>query len=200
MLREKYFIGLILWLFFSFIGANASGNLYGHQIKQIMPALSIIIAILLTQTTIGFDKKLNSFKKNIAVLIVSIIIISIPYNNLIINGYFNGFPEPEKELGLWIKENSTKQDYIYIVSYWGSGQVLSYSERVSSSKYFNLIFVKTDYIKEILLKDLENNQPKYLIVSSNYGEKWIAPYKKFMSEYSFLFSHDSYNVYLLNSK
>ncbi len=62
-------------------------------------------------------------------MIISIIILFLPYRNLIINGYFKGFPNPEKELGLWLKDNSNENDYLYVAALAGSGTILSYSEK-----------------------------------------------------------------------
>ena len=48
LIKNRYFMGLLIWMFFDFIGVNASGRYYGHQIKQLMPSLSIIIGLLLS--------------------------------------------------------------------------------------------------------------------------------------------------------
>ncbi len=197
MLKKRYFIGLIILLFFDFVGANASGNLYGHQVKQIIPALVIISSVLLARLTIKIDKNVSHFKRNISIIIISIIIVFLPYKNLIINGYFNGFPESEKELGLWIKDNTLKEDKIFVVSLGESGQLLSYSERISASKYFNIIFAKEEKVKSKIFEDLEQQMPKYMIINCGCGKRWIACNERLMENYCYQFKHGYYEVYLL---
>lgn len=200
LIKKRYFIGLLSLLILDFIGANASGNFYGHQIKQIIPSISIITAILLSQITIKLNKNITQFKTNVWIMIISIIILLFPYHNVIINGYFSGFPDNEKELGLWIKNNSDETDYIYVVAQGGSGPILSYSERVSASKYINIFFTRPNHIKEQVLLDIASNKPKYLIVNYGYGKKWIEGSEGIMNNYSFQFRNGLYEVYLLKNK
>lgn len=45
VLNKEFFIVLLIWLVFDFIGVNASGYYYGHQVKQLLPSLSIMAGI-----------------------------------------------------------------------------------------------------------------------------------------------------------
>lgn len=200
LFKRKYFIGLLLWFLFDFIGANSSGNLFGHQIKQIIPALSIITAILLTQLTFKLSTFHTVFKKNIAILLVSIIILFLPYNNLIINGYFKGFPQPEKEIGLWLKDNTTKEESVFVVAFGGSGPIMAYSERISVSKYFNITFLASDNEKSVLLKDIEVKKPKYIVINAGYGRRWMKENEEYFKCYSLQFRKGVYEVYLIKNE
>ena len=57
ILKNTHFTGLFVWLLFDFIGANASGNYYGHQIKQIMPSLSIIVGVTISHLIANIEDK-----------------------------------------------------------------------------------------------------------------------------------------------
>ncbi len=48
LVKNRYFVGLLIWLLFDFIGVNSSGYYFGHQIKQLIPSLSIITGISLS--------------------------------------------------------------------------------------------------------------------------------------------------------
>ena len=78
-----------------------------------------------------------------------------------------GYSNEKKELGIWLKENSSKDDYVYIIG-TRSSLTLSYSDRVSSSKYINFLFVKSDVEKGQLLADLKTKPPVYFIRPDSY--------------------------------
>jgi hypothetical protein len=128
-------------------------------------------------------------------MIITLIIILLPYYNLTINGYFKGFPDYEKEIGLWIKENSNENDYVFVVSLAGSGPIMTYSERRSPSKYFNIIFCKPEKNKKILIDDINNNKPKFIVIRNNYDTKFEIPGDSILTQYTFLFTKGRYHIY-----
>jgi len=120
---------------FDFIGANASGYYSGHQIIQVIPSLVIISALLIGNL---LDKNEQIGHNIISIsnwVILVIAFVMLPYKEI-----FSVQQKPfiqAKEIGLWIKDHSNENDYLYTIGYLGFDNVLSYSERVSSSKYFN---------------------------------------------------------------
>lgn len=168
LLKNKYFSGLFIWLLFDFIGVNSSGTYAGHQIRQLIPSLSIISGILLVTTITGYFPQNLSQKKHLSFILITLIVIMLPYGSLVsgTRRFFtaNQF-DPDKELGIWLKDNSRNNDYVYIMEN-NSIPVLTYSERVSSSKYFTPVFITGDTEREIVLNDLISKPPA-LIVKCN---------------------------------
>lgn len=195
LLKDKAFIIILIWFVFDFLAANASGNYSGHQIKQILPSISIIAGILISKIPFITSNTIAEFKTKTSLMILTIIIILLPYYNLTINGYFKGFPDYEKEIGLWIKENSNENDYVFVVSLAGSGPIMTYSERRSPSKYFNIIFCKPEKNKKILIDDINNNKPKFIVIRNNYDTKFNIPGDSILTQYTFLFTKGRYNIY-----
>lgn len=162
LFKENYFKGLCIWLLFDFIGANASGYYSGHQIIQVIPSLVIISALLIGNL---LDKNEQIGHNIISIsnwVILVIAFVMLPYKEI-----FSVQQKPfiqAKEIGLWIKDHSNENDYLYTIGYLGFDNVLSYSERVSSSKYFNNLFVTSSHEKEIVFDDLLMKPPKFIFV------------------------------------
>lgn len=198
LIKNRYFIGLMVWLLFDFIGVNSSGYYFGHQIKQLIPSLSIITGILLSNLLINLNSKKSVDTNSISTLIITIIIIFLPYKllfengNKIVAGYSNN---PNKEIGTWLRDNTNKTDYVYII---GDNSILSYSERISSSKYFSLTFITSDVEIEILLSDLKVKPPIY-ILKQQFSKKIGERIEEFiLKNYTFLQSKYNYDVFKQN--
>ena len=168
LFKKKYFIGLLLWLFFDFVGVNASGHYFGHQIKQLMPALSIVIAILISNLA---EKKIikhgfEDFEFTATLMLIFFLLILSPWQTLLKNTFFlatnHTVVNPQKELGIWLRDNTTEDDYVYLIGKIGN-PILAYSERVSSSKYFNSIFITNSIQREIVLSNLQTKTPLFII-------------------------------------
>jgi len=88
-----------------------------------------------------------------------------------------------------LRNNTAEDDYIYIAGR-KSSPVLSYSGRVSSSKYFNRIFVTGKRQREKLRSDLKARPPEYFLVSAGIGiEEFIS------DNYEFLRIKQNYRVF-----
>jgi len=166
IINNSFKILLVLWLFFDFIGVNASGNYFGHQIKQLLPVFSIIVAI----SIYGFfnvNKERIQAKAALFVIIISIVCFPYRqiYNNIkLVLKYNNTSIKPHYEIANWIQENSKSNDYIYIIG--GEPNLIrtqAIVKRTSSSKYFQSIFLTSDYERKILMKDLKQNLPVFIL-------------------------------------
>lgn len=164
LLKKKYFIGLLIWSIFDFIGANASGYYFAHQIKQIIPSFSLVIGIILANLIQSHFKDDFSITLSVKRFLIIIIILFLPYN-LLIDNFFrlksNTNINKQMEVGLWLKENSNKDDYVFLLC--NANIILSYSERVSSNKNFCPIFINTSEEFEEVYLDLINKTPKFII-------------------------------------
>jgi hypothetical protein len=181
LLRKKYFIGLIIWLLCDFIGVNSSGHSYGHQIKQIVPSLSIIISILIVNMlTIYANRYKTIMIKNAVKIIIIVIIIFLPYRGLLNSSYLlfkGGAESQEKEIGIWLRDNTDKDEKVYVFG-GRSNSIMFYSERVSASKYINEMFVTSANEKKTILSDLETNLPVFIL-----KYKWEPYYSKDIKDF-----------------
>jgi hypothetical protein len=196
LVKNRFIVGLLIWLLFDFIGVNSSGYYFGHQIKQLIPSLSLITGLSLSNLLINLNSKKSVDTKSISILIIAIFFIFLPYKlllengNKIINSYSNN---PSKEIGTWLRDNTNKTDYVYII---GDNSILSYSERVSSSKYFSLTFIESNSEIDVLLSDLKAKPPKY-ILKRQLHNKIIEKIEEFiLKNYTFLQSKYDYDVFI----
>lgn len=165
LLHNSFFVALLIWFLIDFVGVIASGNYYGHQIKQMMPSLSIIIGVLLSELlrtvrTYKFNKKYSQLA-----MILVVIMLFFPYGGLVrgMNFFLNRNKiDDDQKLGIWLKNNSTHCETVYILGDYYSN-VLAYSERFSASKYVNAIFLTTQKERNILFEDLKKNRPVYIV-------------------------------------
>jgi hypothetical protein len=165
LFKNNLFIGLLIWFAFDFVGVNSSGFYYGHQIKQLLPSFSIIIGILLSNQLDAIKSIKLSSIKYISIIIILFIIVLLPEKESLKNGYYksnNLSMDYSKEIGVWLRNNSKNNDRIYITGSQGNA-ILYYSERESSSKYFNSIFITSDIERNKVLSDLKINHPVYIL-------------------------------------
>lgn len=164
LFRYGYFVGLLVWLFFDFLGVNSSGIYYGHQIKQLVPPLSILTGLLLGDLLAKPGQEKDITIRHVSTAILAIVLMMFPYQSGLRNIYLNTLPVPDvhKEIGHWLKDHTTRQDHVYIAGREGN-PILSFSERVSSSRYFNSLFVTTETERKRLLSDLVEKPPAYIV-------------------------------------
>ena len=168
-LRSKYFKVLLIWLFFDFIGVNASGYYYGHQLKQLLPSLTIISSIVLSNIVNEQHYKLE-LKKYSVRFIMALIILFFPYEQTIrgTNLLINDFTPVYEEVASWIRSETQETDYVYLIG--GDHNLivsLSLSNRLSSSRYFHSIFINGEKERQIVHKDLMTKPPKFILREEN---------------------------------
>jgi hypothetical protein len=198
--RQRFFMGLLVWLSFDFVGTNASGYYFGHQIKQLIPSLSLILGIVLSNFLDVYATDSTLRPKYTSMVLVSLVVLVFPYDTFINNAYhmvhFDRTKVVAREVGTWLKGHTGSGDYVY-VAIGGGNPILSYSDRLSPSRYFNTLFVTSPREREILLSDMESKSPLYIVrsrkdpFSKNVGkniERYISRH------YTLLFSHYEYDV------
>lgn len=194
-LKKPYFIGLLVWMFFDFLGVNASGNLFGHHIKQLMPSLALITGILLDKVVVVM--KVDESYKKMSRFIMVLIMILFPYQELVINGYVKGYPDPEKEIALWMKAHTTEQDFVFG---YGDlvGSVMAYSERLSPSKFYNATFVQSAQDWAIFMADMKRNPPKFIVADTR-KTKYLMN-EEIKADYTFYGCKFGYDIYIHSSR
>ncbi|MFZ2170024.1 MAG: glycosyltransferase family 39 protein [Methylococcaceae bacterium] len=207
LIKNRYFIGLLIWMVFDFIGVNGAGTYYGHQIKQLIPSVSIIIGILLSNLLLKHVMEKSEISKYASNLLIFLIVLLFPYITLILNGYSavtggysaaTGDLDKRKELGLWLRENTDEKDYVYVDGCAGPAPILSYSGRVSPSKYFNTCFVSRDAERQQLLSDFKVKPPLFYVKASDTMGTKIDGFIK--DNYELLHTKQEYKVFKRKSK
>jgi hypothetical protein len=136
--------------------------------------------------------------KYVSVLIITVIIFLFPYSELIQNGYnmivtryaYNH----NIEFGTWLRDNTNTNEYVYLMGP-GSNPILAYSERVSSSKYINSIFITSNAEIEIVLSDLKTKPPVYIVKPHSFNNSGERIEEFIMNNYSFLQSKYECDVF-----
>jgi hypothetical protein len=136
----------------------------------------------------------ESHKKKPIVWIIGIItVLWFPYDSFV-SAVYVGFIRPyikkqvsplyvvtpAEQLGIWLKHNTTREDYVFIWTLRRS-QILAYSERQSPSRYFNSAYVANENVKQELLNDLINKPPKFILIPTQNGT--IPEMKKIIDEF-----------------
>lgn len=190
-----------LWFVFDFLGANASGYYYGHQLKQLLPPLSLITAIVLPRL-ISKDQRFNNVVMAIAVFVF---LMLFPLKQLIAN--FESWNTTDKryvavqEAAAYIKKDATSSDFIYV---FGADLemvlVLAEAKLKSSSKYFHSIFITGVEEQEQVFDDLNKNPPKFIVkhkelnnIDSVYGKNTMLFFEK---NYKFVQAYDAIELYM----
>lgn len=163
---------LLTWLFFAFLGINVIGNYARVDIKELLPALSVIAGLSIDHL-INFN--IISFRQ--AMLMIWICIspkLLEPFVNLkkIFSRDFqkaevfchDPYIQPDeyanKLLGYWVKANSIPNQKVFVAGY--GAQVQVYSERLSPTIYFNA--TQTKLAKTRFFNDLNTNKPAMVLI------------------------------------
>lgn len=164
------YAGLAVWALTDFVGANAAGYYYGHQLKQIIPSLSVITGTVIYAL----------FSEDKVHLKSAIIILCILW--LIPGSYFDAIDFSSKNtkqtgprsVGLWLKENTDTKDYVYVYSR-KANIIQAYSERRSPSRYFDLSFVRRSGAQEEISEKLQALKPRWILVEIGQNPpEWLA--------------------------
>jgi hypothetical protein len=132
---------LTTWLIFEFIGINILSIYAYPHFKQLLPPLSIVSGIAIAHLVQNHGV---SFKHTMIIAwIVFFPKMTEPLTGLkkiILGAPSQEFPRPneqaEKNLGLWIRDNTKPGDLVYVAGFGARAQL--YSERLSPTVYFNV--------------------------------------------------------------
>lgn len=200
LVRKRYFMGLLVWLFVDFVGTNASGYYFGHQIKQLMPSLSLIMGILLANLHMIKINDASLIPRYANAVLMALVILFFPLDAFIDNSYHLVYSDKTKkaaeQMGIWLKENTTDEDYIYVAT-GGGNPILSYSGRLSPSKYFNTLFVTSAQERERLLSDIRAKSPLFIVRSKKdpFYKNIGARIERYInSNYKIIYSSYDYDV------
>lgn len=169
---KRKFDWLVLWLILVFAGINALGNYARVDLKDLLPAMSLTGALALEHL---IDKyQLPPGKIMLIIWICFSPKIVEPFLNFtrLFTGEFqhaeNFCHEPyilpdesaSRQLGLWVKANTSQREMVFVAG--GGQQVQVYSERVSPSIYFSV--TQTAIAKKRFFEDMTQNRAAMILV------------------------------------
>jgi hypothetical protein len=163
---------LVLWLIFAFIGINAVGNYARVDLKELLPAMSLMGGLSLAHLINAFHVLIRKVMLIIWICFSPKLIEPFVNTGRVFSGEFQfakdfchePYIQPDesasRQLGLWVKANTSEHDKVYVAGF--GAQVQAYSQRISPTIYFNV--TQTRIAKERLFCDMKNNKAEVILV------------------------------------
>ncbi|MGB8190789.1 MAG: glycosyltransferase family 39 protein [Chitinophagaceae bacterium] len=184
LLNKKYSL-LTAWLICEFIGINLLGIYARPHFKSLLPVLSLMGGISIAQLV--NDYQLSMRKVLLAVWIIFFPKVTEPL--IAVKRIFTGrtgivqvadscinYSRPteqeEKQLGLWIKHNTDKNDKLYVAGF--GARVQLYAERLSPTIYFNVTQTKNAIAQT--MNEISSGKPAMIAIPA------FADYDKYVDE------------------
>jgi hypothetical protein len=172
------FWSLLFWLGMAFVGANASADMYPHQLRQAMLPLSVVAGLgisCLAQTLYRYGPKVLLW------LYVSLVVLLVPYIDLIevaadylvplgLNRPETSDRASERRVVEYIQSQTDPSDFIYI--WYPKGSIKFYAQRRCSSRYFVPDFRFMPDFEALITEDLAARPPKIVLIND---EPNVAP-------------------------
>jgi len=180
---------ITVWLCADFLGANASGNLWGHQLQQAVPSASvaggIVLSSLLTSLSQRYAHRNSRNRISIGVCLF-LFFMWLPYGTVLTAGtrWVRGVSSqqsPSVEVGAWLASHVSPKELTYVYGR-SAGEVLFYARRRSASRHFNNHHIKDKRVDSELRADLNMQSPKIVLVDERarpVPPKW---FERFLSE------------------
>lgn len=157
--------GLLAWYAFELFAVNSSGTYWGHQLRQALPPLALLCGMAwwaLMKANLTREPVLRW--PHYVLIGMSIALIWMPSL-----GWWplSAQSRAAKRGYSWVREHTAEQDYVYTVGVLSANQILAYTERRASSRYFNQYFIKTPGVEAEMQRELAEKPPTYFIVEMN---------------------------------
>jgi len=158
----------VLWAIFEFIGINIIGNYARVDLKDLLPPLALMGGLVVAKLNVP--------------LRYSMVVVWLCFSPKIVEPFLNftrlftgefqkaenychePYIQPDesasRQLGQWVKANTTVQQNVLVAGY--GSQVQVYSERISPSIYFNA--TQTPLAKERFYRDMRQHEPDMILV------------------------------------
>lgn len=150
--------GLACWLLFDFLGANASGMYFRHQLKQAVPALALLAGLSMASLLeTRWSGEVVTRKHQVLLFLTLLLLFWWPTPR--IAGYQPN--SPGAPVGEWLKTHTMPNEHIYV---FGDASILAYSERISTSRHISQNFFRFRNSEGELRKDLFTTPPRYIVL------------------------------------
>jgi hypothetical protein len=163
---------LVLWLIFVFIGINVVGNYARVDMKELLPAMSLIGAFVLSHLINFYNLSMKQVMVIIWICFTPKLVEPLLNFQRLFTGEFQKaenfchepFIQPDesasRQLGWWVKANTSPQEKVLVAGY--GSQVQAYSERISPTIYFNA--TQTLIAKRRFFQDMKQSKPGMILV------------------------------------
>ena len=201
------------WLICEFLGIVVLGIYDRVHFKNLLPVLSLISAYVVNYLVekdyapvkqIMLGLWILFFPKTFEPLFAAKKIFSIKNNRSAKDsGQPMAFDEEllKRKIGLWIRSNTLSSEKVFVAGY--GAQILSYSERISPTVYFNV--TQTAVAKKRLFSDLSVHTPAMVLIprSERYAGSVDPEIRSFINDmvagnYSLDTSIYNYNIFRFN--
>jgi len=163
---------LVLWIIFVFIGINVVGNYARVDLKELLPAMALTGAFVLAHLINLYNISMKQVMLIIWICFSSKLVEPLLNFQRVFTGEFQKaenfchepFIQPDesasRQLGLWIKSNTSPGEKVLVAGY--GAQVQVYAERISPSIYF--CATQTKLAKERFFNDIKRGKPEMILV------------------------------------
>jgi hypothetical protein len=201
LIFNNFLLLIIILFIFDFIGINSSGNYSGHQLKQILPSFVILFSLIFSD----LFKQINNFPKYLFIIIISF----FPYDQILISTYFNKSNKHPtyylaEEIKYYLDNSKLNTNYLYFFGDCKNiNSYLSFSERVSISKYFSNYFINNASQKLLFYNDFIRYNPSIVLLEDNYNLIFYYgdnTYNHFNNNYKFIKQIRNFKIYKYSGK
>ena len=163
---------LVLWLALVFIGIIALGNYGRVDLKDLLPAMSLTGAFALVHLINKYKLPTRHIMLIIWICFAPKVVEPLLNFTRLFTGEFqfaeNFCHEPyilpdesaNRQLGLWVKANTSPQEKVFVAG--GGQQVQVYAERVSPCIYFSV--TQTAIAKKRFFEDMKHNKATMILI------------------------------------
>lgn len=165
IMKQKYVLAFFIWLFIDMLATSLPGTFHEHQFKPFLFPATVLFSVLFA-SFLNVDMRIDKKKTQFTYFLIGLIVVFFPCRNVIINGYFEGFPDNTVQVGKWIEKNTDEELSLFVFDKGSAGIIMAYSERVCPVPNFNLVFVNSLDEYEALNENLLKNLPDILVLNN----------------------------------
>jgi hypothetical protein len=161
---------MTVWMLLEFIGAGSSGFWYGHQIKQVMPAMALLggigLAAAIRRCVAGKMPASPAIPPPVFWATFAVVaMIYLPWATLRHAAIGPGV-DLNRRVGLAVQEHSGENDYVLNLDKDSGVQILAWADRSSPSRWFYGFFLHLPKVQTELNRDLALHRPRLIVAPS----------------------------------
>lgn len=164
---------LLAWALLDFVGANASGRYYPHQLRQILPSWALICGISIAHFVESLEGGTVRQPRLRTACIILLLVLFLPYVNptVIKRTRRPSVPYFEQQLAGWIAQHSDSHECVLIHA-GNAGKILVLAQRKAPSRFFNTQFLTAPGAEAEYREAARKSKPRMIVVDSGAPE-WL---------------------------
>lgn len=157
---------VLIWFVFDFVGVNAAGYYYGHQLRQMMPSLCVLCAFVIHDLFNSIATGISSERKTALALMVIMILGLLPGSLFQLAEFRWNLPADDRvRVAEWIRNNSTGLDFCYVYDKHAN-IILANARRKCPTRYFDLSFIRRQGALDEIRTALNKTPPKVVVIGT----------------------------------